>query len=416
MIFMNTGVNKSIRIVAAGLLLLSTACVHADSPVPVSTSDGNVYVSIEQAVKRMPAGTSLGADVLMIVDPETVIRVDTNQGGWSASGGPPGHGGGGFFNPAFAPPPDADSLPAIDALALKYSRNRVVYGHIGALTPRVMTVLNVPATIDRSTLGTAIEDAERLFLASLDDDRWRALTGDGLTINNLTDDQRALFNTMLARPIDVAPANVPMPHGAGDEFAQSDTAYFVSVKHIETDQFQSAQTVHASLTTAGLVDYRIVTSASRSYSAGPDPLANVAVAVPNALKDSQLATDKMTATVKLKSSETVGDIVDAIATTTGLELFCDKRYIDRKVTVMGDLNRPIEVVDLIKALRMSLCSTWRKVGDAYVLTDDIAGFASRRRAIAGSARMSTDRVRHDVGEFHVARRIEVLVQFVARSV
>jgi len=168
--FMNRGIKKSIRIVAAGVLLMSSATVHAvaASP-PVSTPDGSVYVSIEQAVKRMPAGTSLGANVLMIIDPETVIRVDTNQGGWSASGGPPGHGGGSFFNPAFAPPPDADSLPAIDALALKYSRALTVYGHIGALVPRVMTVLNVPASIDRSSLGTSIEDAERLFLASLDE-------------------------------------------------------------------------------------------------------------------------------------------------------------------------------------------------------------------------------------------------------
>jgi len=81
-----------------------------------------------------------------------------------------------------------------------------------------------------------------------------------------------------------------------------------------------------------------------------------------------------------------------LAAATKLELYCDPRYVNREVITVGRLDKPAEAGEVLDALRVSLSATWRKVGPAYVLTNDLVGIGARRHAINAAVRKWTDGV------------------------
>lgn len=397
--------NKSFHTIflVAAALALTGAAARADG-------DG-LYVSLEKAIDRMPKTAPIGATHLIVVDPDAKILINTGEmAGWgTADVAPPGHGAdiAALVNPAFAPaqPPDPND-PMIDILTVAYQFGRTYqsFGHLSALVPRTMTVLSMPSTIDGSNAGVPIDEAVRVLLGSLTDDEWREAAGDGLAVDDLTPDQHDLFQSMLGRPIDVAPANLPPPSNLGPTLSPSDQAYYQSVKHLEAEQIASASSLHLSFTHEAIgqtgsvdqgVDFRVI-ALSDSIPYGGQPLSGVAWAVENSLKDSQLATRDFIVKIPLKKMQTVGDIIASIAAATHVELYCDPRYASRNVLVLGQLEKSAECDELMSALRLSLCATWRKVGPAYVLTDDLAGFGTRRRAIASNIDSWTDRLQSDL--------------------
>ena len=86
----------------------------------------------------------------------------------------------------------------------------------------------------------------------------------------------------------------------------------------------------------------------------------------------------------LEGIKTVDDLVTRLAAATGLELYADPRYGALPVLLIGDLKKPAAAGDMMQALALCVCGTWRQVGSAYVLTDDVLGLGTRRAALQES--------------------------------
>ena len=61
-----------------------------------------------------------------------------------------------------------------------------------------------------------------------------------------------------------------------------------------------------------------------------------------------------------------------------MELYADPRYSDRKLSVQGT---SASAGDLLRALALAVTGTWRVVGPAYLLTDDLEGLGVRQGRI-----------------------------------
>ncbi|HLJ57791.1 MAG TPA: hypothetical protein VKT77_22330 [Chthonomonadaceae bacterium] len=135
---------------------------------------------------------------------------------------------------------------------------------------------------------------------------------------------------------------------------------------------------------------------------------------PNALKSGQLNfdADVLKRPISLSGLPNVGALIARIAETTGLEIYADRRYEKRSLTILN-ADRSARAGDLLRALCLCLAGAFRKLGPAYVLTDDVSGVGSRRQRIvnlqadgeaqrAGPLRQAEDFLQ-DTGAFWKAR-------------
>ncbi|RYG31641.1 hypothetical protein EON81_22445, partial [bacterium] len=119
---------------------------------------------------------------------------------------------------------------------------------------------------------------------------------------------------------------------------------------------------------------------------------------PNRLKESQLdyASSGFKREVDLSGVKTAGDLVAEIAKVSGTELYADLRFSRLPVVVTGQTKGTAS--DLLRALAVGVAGTFRRVGDAYVLTDSLAGVGALRErwgrfVEAGSARLREEQKR-----------------------
>jgi hypothetical protein len=88
-----------------------------------------------------------------------------------------------------------------------------------------------------------------------------------------------------------------------------------------------------------------------------------------------------TAPVYVTNLKSVDQMVDVLAKATHLELYADTSYGGESVYIAGDLKATQTAGSLMQALALCVSGTWRKVGPAYVLTNDLAGFGARQQFI-----------------------------------
>lgn len=99
--------------------------------------------------------------------------------------------------------------------------------------------------------------------------------------------------------------------------------------------------------------------------------------VPNRLKSGELdfQAPELAAPVSLEGARTVGDLLERIKTATGISVLrADRRVSGSSVVTVGSMAR---AGDLLKALCLSISGAFRKVGNLYLLTDDMVGLGTR---------------------------------------
>lgn len=128
------------------------------------------------------------------------------------------------------------------------------------------------------------------------------------------------------------------------------------------------------------------------------------------LKPSELdfASPALDKTVPLAGADTVREVVRRVATATGYELYCDPRYATRRVYLRGESAR---AGDILKAVCWGTAGTFRRVGTAYVLTEDLTPLAIRlgkiqdwrtgAQARLDALRVSTDRERAEYQQKYI---------------
>ncbi len=266
------------------------------------------------------------------------------------------------------------------------------FGAVTAIAPPTMTVLNTAPSNANPFDGMPTYDAFKLFAASLTDSQWQSLISEqGLGVSSLTTDtQRQLFAQLLSDhgKLQIAPMN----HDWTDKDIRDITS------DLPQARLRLARTVSLGLPIKGQdrsyypgqpipakpgapPEYQIV-QRTTGYGGGSDQVYGVTVRddVPNSPKQSQLnfGAPALQAGISLTGIKTVGDLISRVAGITHLEIYADPRYADHTLTLLGPANS-IQAVDLLKALAFCLTGTYRQVGPAYVLTDDIIGIGTKKQ-------------------------------------
>jgi hypothetical protein len=107
---------------------------------------------------------------------------------------------------------------------------------------------------------------------------------------------------------------------------------------------------------------------------------NVRTQVRNIPKAGHLSFDSpaLAREVPVGKADTVNDLIELVRSSTGTEIYADPRYGQKSVTLIGS-SSTARARDLLQAVALCLTATYRRVGSAYILTDDIEGVGTRRQ-------------------------------------
>ncbi len=291
--------------------------------------------------------------------------------------------------PDGTPPPPADA--SVTVLANTFGDETQDFGSVTALAPASRVVLNPDPGPPDLTADLSPQIAFKMLAASLDDAQWKALTSDaGLGLTDLTDDtQKLFFHALFYNGELWVGTQDPTPDKLRGE-QRTDTRNVSS--QIDGVRLRMGQTARIWLhDTKGktIYFYGPPTEATHLHTWRPDypPSATrnsvvLRAAVPNTPKSSDLplSDTKFQQTITLTGAKTVGELVARIAAKTHTELYADPHYATRLLTVLGPA-QDAPAADVLGALALAVAGTYRQIGPAYVLTDDLEGVGTRRKRL-----------------------------------
>ena len=295
---------------------------------------------------------------------------------------------------------------AVSAVAPVFGQITRDFGVVTAVAPATMVLLNTAPANPDIYAGMPAEDAWTLLAASLSDAQWKALTSDaGLSVADLqTDAQRQLFTALLPHgKLTVAPwywhNTLYDPKDVRDLSGQISQAHLRLGHAVNTEitfKGKNGDEVFPIEDVAPDTPMPVKLTDREDYGGSQSTLYGVPVraVVPNQPKPGQLdlRAPSLQAPISLTGLKTVGDLVTRIGTTADLELYADKRLEIKSLTALiGPLAPPTPetapavpaapptfvAADLLRALAFCVTGTWRQVGPAYVLTDDVVGIGTR---------------------------------------
>ena len=284
-------------------------------------------------------------------------------------------------------PPAGASLPDI---AAAFGEITPSFGSVTAVAPATMVLLNTqPDPPDLTKDLNAVVGLDMLT-ASLDDAQWKMLTSEhGLGLTDLTDEtQRGLFHSLFNHGHLWIGSEDP----ALDDVPQEQRT---DVRDV-TDQIDGTRIRLGQTADIDLHDRKgkqIFLSGARPDAASrlhtyhpklpPTPAEHAVTlraATPNTPKTRDLDLDAKAfqVAVPITNLKTVGDLVTRIGLASGLELYADPHYAQKMLTITGT-DTAATAEDLLQAVCLCVTGTFRKVGPAYVLTDDLIGIGIRRK-------------------------------------
>ena len=255
---------------------------------------------------------------------------------------------------AQCPLPSGELLPSPDssvqAVAGTFHRITRVFGTVTAIAPPTMTLLNTRPVNANIYDGMPPQDAMKFLAASLTPGQWQQLKGDqGLGLSDMVSDtQSGLFRAILPQKLQVAPqtpvrtgeGGAEPPPGTRDLTASLPQVRLRLRRRLELMVPQLGDTsfipAGASHDLGQETYYRL---ASNDYFSTRTSLYGVPVKaeVTNAPKPSELDPDSATlrVNVPLGGVKTVGALLARVGSLTGLELYADRRWEGRALTVLG---------------------------------------------------------------------------------
>ncbi len=280
---------------------------------------------------------------------------------------------------------------SLEQVAYAYGQLIQPFGKVTALAPPTMIVLNANPGQANVFENMPAKDAFTLLAASLTPGQLQALTSTrGLGLSDLLNDyQRGLFVACIPnRTLRVtarASSEPPPPKQVIDVSDQLSQARMRlgqlvglalpdkngSGSNMPNRAVPGAPPIYDYVPGNGLFNQNIVDGVQ------------VRAEVPNSPKEGQLdfKAASWQVPVPLSGLKTVGALISRISTVTHTELYADKRYEGRTITLAG--SPPSAVAgDLLRALALCVTGTYRKVGPAFVLTDDVVGLGTRRRILS----------------------------------
>ena len=325
-------------------------------------------------------------------------------------------GAAGVSLPASAEPPPADA--SLDNIAAAFGEGTEVFGSVTVVAPATRVVLNENPTAPNVAADLSAFSAFKLLAAGLNDSQWQALTSaGGLGLADLTEPgQAALFHALY-------------PHGhlwissEDPELRKLADSQRTDIQDV-SDQIDGTRIRLGQIANFYLHDRAgkiLYSSAERPDAAGrlhtwtpkqdpPSALHAVTLraVVPNTPKDGDLPFDTpaFQTQISTKGLRTVEDVIARISAQTRREIYADPRYAKRKITLLGSA-ASAPAGDLLRALALAVAGTYRQVGPAFVLTDDLSGVGARRKRLMEweeAARQASAQLRDQAGQTMLARR------------
>ncbi|HET6382140.1 MAG TPA: hypothetical protein VFJ58_02010 [Armatimonadota bacterium] len=289
-----------------------------------------------------------------------------------------------------APPPPNASLGSI---ADSFGRLVRQFGDVTALGPPTMVILNTHPVGGDILAGMAPSDAFRLFMASLTDEQWQAYASTaGLPLTALQNDwQRALIAAIFRNgslKVDILPQTGSPKPGTPQELV-------ITPAEIVQGRLRLTRKIQMFFKTTD-PDPRwmgpgapTLPDGSRLYEPIPEPAQPeesidgepIREETRNTPKrvDLNLNDRRFRTSIPLAGLKTAGDLIARIAKLTRTEIYIDRRSEGKPLTISGAASAPAR--DLLSALAFCLTGTYRNVGPAFVLTDDLMGVGTRQQIL-----------------------------------
>jgi hypothetical protein len=277
-----------------------------------------------------------------------------------------------------------------DSIAAQFGRTGQWFGHVYAIAPPTMTVLNTDPTLADLPLGLlAGQHPETYLLQSLTEDQLRQLGTTGLAYADMTPDQQSLLQALLPEPLEIVPATTAL--GAQTREVSGDDLFASLRLHgfLTADFYAHAPSgfgigdTRGSLETTGA--FKLPFGGYRNMDLRGKATETILRAeMPNSLKVGDFSWSQRTLErpVMLSGVKTVDDLVSRLAKATGWELYADTHYGPQPILLVGSMQKPLAVGEVMQALALCVCGAWRQVGPAYVLTDDVQGLGFRQQFLA----------------------------------
>ena len=392
--------NVGLRLLLPLCLLPSGALAQQSPPAPATPAPATPAPTLAQALGAMPAASVGDGAVALTVGAEGV-------------------------RPAPLPPPsetDAglpeNPIATPQSIAARYGRMGGWFGHVYALAPPTMTVLNTsPALADLPLSVLASQHPTPFLIGSFSPEQLRQMAGEGLAFGDLTPDQQGLLKAMLPHPFLVVPRADKEPVLEARDLqkpgadvnalfkaqAEAEKAYIAQGRTIAEDELYAALRLHGFMTdnfvfdspagsgiclNAAEADFETTGAFKAAGGGRVDPvepgknpiIAYMRADTVNAPKESDFNWSRrdLERGTGLGGVKTVDELVTRLARATGLELYADRRYGALPVVLAGDLKKPRPASDVMQALAVCVSGAWRQVGPAYVLTDDVQGMGARQ--------------------------------------
>ncbi len=321
------------------------------------------------------------------------------------------------------PLPLGTEMPAADAsladIATAFGQRTDTFGSVSVIAPATKVALNEDPGPPDIFADLNRYEAFKALTASLDDPQWKALTSEiGLGLTDLTDDtQKALFHGLFLQGRLWVASSDPELSKIPDEKR-------TDIKDV-SDQIDGARLRLGQTAKIRLYDKQgetIYFSGSkpdaggrlRTWSPRHGPLAAehsilLRAIIPNIPKDGDLRPDStvLRTAVSWTSAKTVGELVSRISALTHQEIYADPRYAEKTLTLFGS-STPVPAGDLLRALAFAVAGTYRQVGPAFVLTDDVAGAGARRQRLLDWEKIAdtaSSKIRDEAGQVMMSRRL-----------
>ena len=270
-------------------------------------------------------------------------------------------------------------------------------GKVTTLAPAEMVVFNPDPGQPNLYQTMSRSDRLRLFLTSLSPNQWRRLgEKNGIGVEDCAPQQQMLFLSLLPEPFQIATLT---EQAEGGEHIDETHALSASERrqvrlrlNIGSLVMPSPSAVGVGITIkgggtirpAGATFSTVMPSGTPGQSDSQTFGVVFRASVPNQPKPSDLDDNAAVLSVPVAlpvntvstggTLTTVGELVRRVGQASRMELYADKRVAALPVWTHGSA---ASAGDLLRALCLDVCGTFRRVGPAFVLTDDVAGIGTR---------------------------------------